>query len=272
MRTKRIDSLAVVFVVLACMTFSGLAFNPAAHIYIADRVFPNIKDKAELYYGSIAPDLAIYVLDPSRWPTAFNDTHYEFMTLTPRTAFALGWLTHNEEWGADFHAHIGPGPAGYVIQKATILNTAFETPIDIGHVAVEIAVDILLQTQHPELAGKLWNANLLGSNETLTTLGKTLVRKEERTDWATLAAAELTFRGIVAQYAAALSESSVSDLSAMVAFSVALAPQLFGTTFTAEEAQALLGAAIAITASDYQAALEAAIADLEARIPGTKRR
>jgi hypothetical protein len=269
MRNKRIDSLLVLFAVLVCMTLSGLAFNSAAHIYIADRVFPNIKDKTDLYYGSIAPDLAIYVLDPSRWPTAFNDTHYEFMTLTPRTAFSLGWLTHNEEWGADFHAHIGPGAGGYVIQKAALLAP---TPPDIAHVAVEVAIDILLQTQDPQLAEKLFNANLLRSNEALLTMGKTLVFKEKRTDWATLVATEFTFRWLVHQYAVALSESSAGDFSAMVEFGVDLAPQLFGTTISAADLQALLQAAIAVTATDYQAALEGAIAELEARIPGTKRR
>jgi hypothetical protein len=268
MRGKWI-SVWVVFVVLVCMTGAGLAFNPAAHIHIADRVFPNIKDRTDLYYGAIAPDLAIYVLDPSRWPTAFNDTHHEFITLTPRKAFALGWLTHNEEWGADFHAHIETGPGGYVIRKAAMLTPV---PLEIGHVAVEVAVDIHLQTMEPRLAEKVLDAVLSRSNEDLLILAKTLVFKEQRVDWATLAATESVFRGLVAQYADALSRSTTGDFSAMVDFGVALAPWLFGTTIEEDDLRALLEAAIYVTAPDYREALEAAIADLEAGIPGTLRR
>jgi hypothetical protein len=52
------------------------AFNSATHIYIADHVFPFAFDKIDLYYGSIAPDLSMYLPLHGYWPDAFLDTHY----------------------------------------------------------------------------------------------------------------------------------------------------------------------------------------------------
>ena len=67
-------------------------------------------------------------------------------------AFAAGWLTHNEEWGADYYAHIAY-PAnpnkGYVIEKAEAL---LEVPglhpnlnLEFAHYGIEVAIDCLLK-------------------------------------------------------------------------------------------------------------------------------
>jgi len=112
MKTLRKAGTFLIAITLILAPSFVQAFNPAAHIYIADQVFEYCGRKIELYYGSIAPDLAMYVAMPEKWLTAFDDTHHNYIDLrsyafgSTQKAFAKGWLTHNEEWGADYYAHI----------------------------------------------------------------------------------------------------------------------------------------------------------------------
>jgi len=190
-------------------------FNSATHIYIAERVFPNWFNKIDLFYGSIAPDLALYVANPEKWPTAFGDTHYNYIDLrryawsSAQRAFAVGWLTHNEIWGADFYAHgLFPDYNGYVNQKAKELKKIAKEKLEIdldtefAHFAIEVAIDLLLKwNDDSKLGEKLLEANLLRSWEDRNLLVRVLVWKERRTDWITLALRELTFRNLVGRYA-----------------------------------------------------------------------
>ncbi|MEM3004492.1 MAG: hypothetical protein QXK96_04265, partial [Candidatus Bathyarchaeia archaeon] len=135
------------------------AFNSGAHLYIAEKVFNS--QNIDLYYGSVAPDIALYA-DQKQWPLSFENTHYNFIDLRSyawgmtQKAFANGWLSHNEAWGADYYAHIENPLSnnscatsgmyqGYVAEKACIL--AKQTGIDeeLAHYAVETAVDLLLR-------------------------------------------------------------------------------------------------------------------------------
>ncbi|MGQ9571347.1 MAG: hypothetical protein ACUVUQ_11035 [Thermodesulfovibrionales bacterium] len=127
---KKLSKLVIFLAVIMLIFGPSLAhaFNPAAHLYIAEKVFQN--QNINLQYGSIAPDMVLYA-DPEKWPTAFLDSHYEYIDLRPyiwsltQKAFALGWLIHNEAWGADYYAHIEYPPGsgtGYVIEKANILS------------------------------------------------------------------------------------------------------------------------------------------------------
>ncbi|MEI9477654.1 MAG: hypothetical protein WCO26_13890 [Deltaproteobacteria bacterium] len=116
----KLEILSLVMVAILSPSL-GQAFNSATHIYIAEKVFPLVVDKINLYYGSIAPDLSMYVNQPQNCPDAFMETHYTTTLpyarwdLTQR-AFAKGWQTHNEKWGADFYAHgTYPNYDGYVI-------------------------------------------------------------------------------------------------------------------------------------------------------------
>jgi hypothetical protein len=53
----------------------------------------------------------MYLPSKGHWPDAFEDTHYSTIFLPfawwrlDQRAFAKGWQTHNEDWGADFYAH-----------------------------------------------------------------------------------------------------------------------------------------------------------------------
>jgi len=196
----------------------GQAFNSATHIYIAEQVFPFALNKIDLYYGSIAPDLSMYVNQPQNWPDAFMETHYS-ITLpyawwnSTQRAFAKGWQTHNEKWGADFYAHgTYPNYDGYVITQAIILATipGFEMYLDIppnyemAHFAIEVAIDLLLLKYYdPSLGLKLFWAAKYRSSQDLNLMAKTFVLDNEP-DLPTLSGAESTFRDLVFNYATVL--------------------------------------------------------------------
>ena len=87
-------------------------------------------------------------------------------------AFAYGLVTHNNAWGADSTAHVAGitsgRDAGWVIAKATVLG-AYLDPIlrengiilepaqllDVGHILVEQAVDLLMLQLDPAVGEKL---------------------------------------------------------------------------------------------------------------------
>lgn len=106
----KLGSLLIV-IILAMAPTSSDAFNPLAHIYIAENACPDCIPKIDFFYGSFAPDLAWSVADPDdNWKTYVIDTHYRdirrFAWGSTQEAFAIGWLTHSEAVGADYYAHI----------------------------------------------------------------------------------------------------------------------------------------------------------------------
>lgn len=247
------------------------SFNSATHIYIAEQVFRNCTDKINLYYGSIAPDLALYVANQYEWSTAFDDTHYLYKDLRPyvggfiKKAFAKGWLTHNEEWGADHYAHIeypidgGSSNIGYVIEKADSLSSGTGLDPEFAHFVIEVAIDLLLKKDDPILGEKLLWANLLRSWRDRKLLAYVLVWEAGRTDRVTLASAELTFRYLVGRYAMAFSLPSPYDKYALANLGVQLAEEMYGiTTITEDQLLSILQIAL-ILCNDYKGIIDAAV-------------
>jgi hypothetical protein len=269
MKKARLVSCLLVLGVTIIAT-SAFAFNPAAHIYIAERVFSSCADKINLRYGSIAPDLSQYAT-AGKWTTGFDDTHYDYIDLRPyawgtaQKCFALGWWSHSEAYGADKYVH---GIGRYVDIKARELAHYFNQDnnpefIEFMHFAVETAIDVLLKKDDHNLANKLVEANLLRSPMDRELLTRVLVYRYHRTDWATLASAELAFRGLVGQYATALALPNPLDKLALAALGVQLAQQLYGIDATEAEVLAVLEAAIKDCSLDYMAPIAAAIAGIE---------
>lgn len=269
---RRSNWILLVFLVsVLLLPSSSHAFNPGAHIYIADKVFPDSKNKIDLYYGSIAPDLSMYVSRVEKWPGAFTDTHHAYIDLrryawsSTQLAFAKGWLTHNEVWGADFYAHGSfPEYDGYVNQKSTALIESLREVIELdpefAHFAIEVSIDLLLKRHNdPSLGGKVLQAVLFRSWEDRNLLTRVFVLKEQRTDWVTLVETESIFRQIVAQYAAAYSLPYPSDINALVDLGVRLADEFYGIDVTREQLRLVLDAALQLCAGDYGQILNSAI-------------
>ena len=276
---KKLSKAGAFFIVITLSLLPShvvLSFNPATHIYIADNVFPSCSQKIDFHYGSIAPDIALYVTNPENWPTAFEDTHYTYKDLRPYTndsaqnAFAMGWLTHNEKWGADYYAHIAY-PAnpnkGYVIEKAEALLDIPELDpnlnLDFAHYAIEVAIDYLLKNDDPELAEKLLNANSLHSSLDLTLLESVLVTDENRTDLLTLSGAETTFNYLVALYANALSLSNPEDKEALSELGNQLAFLKYGISVATEEVLKIINAAINLCEGDYKDLINTTIEEIK---------
>lgn len=252
------------------------SFNPGTHIYIAGEVFPNCIDKIDLYYGSIAPDLVLYAdVAPSVLEDLFPATHYEYIDLRSsawspvQRAFAKGWLTHNEWWGADHFAHIDFADYGdgYVYKKAEGLRKMIEDlkipwepwGREFGHDVIEVVIDLLLKEQDSKLGVKILEAALFRSWEDRNLLMRVLVWRERVTDWVTLATAEKNFRNIVVQYAIALSLSSPEDMRPLIELGKSLAFEMYGITLTDELAAALFEKAIELCEKDYMDPIDDAI-------------
>jgi len=280
---KKVINSTVLLAAMACTFFAipAQAFNPATHIYIADNVFPYCGNKIDLYYGSFGPDLALYVANPEvNWPTAFDDTHYTYMDLrsdafgSTQKAFAKGWLTHNEAWGADNWAHIegiaGPGSLGYVIEK--VVNLLEDFPSlggEFAHYAIEVAIDLLLKNNYdPKLGAKLLVANWLRSWQDRYLLTKVLVwQQPAQTDWLTLATAEFTLRSIVHRYAMALALPSPHDQQALAELGAQLALEMFGIIVTPDDVAEILERAIELCEEDYLAVVNFTVYKIKEQLP-----
>jgi hypothetical protein len=210
-------------------------------------------------------DIALYVANKAQWPSAFLDTHYIYMDLRPytqnriQTAFAKGWLTHNEEWGADHYAHIEypleSGNDGYVINKADELCKEFPTMLnpEFAHFAIEVAIDLLLKNDDPSLGGKLLFANLFRSWQDRNLLANVLVWQKHRTNWLTLAMSELAFRNLIHQYALAFALPGQQAKDALAELGVQLASDMYGIEgVTPAQLLVILNAAINLCSVDYQ--------------------
>ncbi len=254
------------------------AFNSATHIYIADHVFPFALDKIDLYYGSIGPDLSMYLPRQSKWHDAFEDTHYNaiFLPFTwwklDQRAFAKGWQTHNEEWGADYYAHGHFPYDGYVVKQAIRLAEDYyhfliiPPDYELAHFAIEVAIDLLLvKHQDGSLGGKLLGAALLRSSEDLNLLAKTFVSNNDPS-LQTLSGGESNFRNLVIEYATALTLPDPLRMDALGE----LGAQISGGLLDSSTVQAILLTAMylcSLADSDYMVPITAAIEGISHHYP-----
>jgi hypothetical protein len=238
------------------------AFSQATHLYIADHVFPDVAQKNDLYFGSIAPDIDFSVRRPEKWPTAFNDTHYQFVDLRsfasnpPQISFADGWFTHNERdpWGADHYAHVDPG---YVVNKAKELAGL---PAEFAHLAIEVAVDVLLKdNEDPQLGEKLLSGLQRHSSQDRNLLTDVFVTDQKRTDRLTLILAELSFRQVMVQYARALSLPDPDNKEALAKWGAMLAQRLYQMKISSGVLLKVLNDAINLCNDDYKATVDTVI-------------
>ncbi len=257
--------LAMVVVSVAVAGVRIQAWNPATHIYIAQKVYPTYAASRDLVYGAIAPDLSMYVPAPFSWNSAFWDTHWTAIDLRPwawnaaQRNFAKGWFTHNEMLAADKYAHGNPPLylAGYVTLRANLLAALAHIDTDLAHMAIETAVDLRLNNDHPEANLASWALSVAGAppSSAQVVLTRALVWWPlQRTDFQTLMAAQTAFDNVVLLYSSKLATSTLADYGDLVEFGIWLAAQM-GMTVELDDAQALFAAALAMTA-DYQAAVD----------------
>ncbi|MDA8105874.1 MAG: hypothetical protein M0Z89_02980 [Nitrospiraceae bacterium] len=194
---RQITKKAFLTLGLICLLFvmipvTAFSWNQATHAYIADRLNARVGyDNLNEMWGSVAPDLYNFVFDPALCPGWIADqtqgTYSEtFMKVwnaaetNSEDALAYGFVSHNQQWGADYTAHISglrPGyeNEGYIITKAKLLLNAPLDPASpqqtfgdvfaglgmspdeallIAHVITEDAVDIRLGNEVDPLLGR----------------------------------------------------------------------------------------------------------------------
>jgi hypothetical protein len=271
----------LIIITLTLVPTSSDAFNPLAHIYIAENTCPDCSPKIDYYYGSIAPDMALYVANLLNWPTAFYDTHEDYTDIrdlawgSTQMAFARGWLTHGQNLGipgADYFAHIeylGNSSDGYVIEKAGDLVAGLGwDPDDVrnfefAHYVIEAIIDLLLKDHDHTLPGKLLFTNLFRSWKDRNLLMKVFAWRwwDRRTDWLTLALSEWSFRQLVYRYATALLLPDPKDQEALAQLGVELAKEMFDLDDITPEMllNEILPEAIEICEDDYYDVINEAV-------------
>ena len=175
MRSMSISGLmaTIILCTTARLTFG---WGAATHTYIAKELGSQqgVMNLQEMY-GAVLPDMFNLMFGYSYKEYLWNETHYEFMKVVEKEnapltqAFAYGFASHNEAWGADHTAH-----GGYVTAKTDILSPFLKTKIKeflaaygitpdpivldqlasrIAHNAVESAVDLLISRNEAPYIG-----------------------------------------------------------------------------------------------------------------------
>lgn len=173
------------------MPTAAFSWNQATHAYIAHRLGSQAgHDDLNEMWGSVAPDMYNFVSDPAWCPGwiadqtqgTYADTFLKVWNAAKTNteeALAFGFVSHNQQWGADHVAHTACQTCGenegYIIVKARLLLNAPVNPaapeqtfgdlftalgmdpdmaLLTAHVIVEEAVDIRLGNEVAPLLGR----------------------------------------------------------------------------------------------------------------------
>jgi len=155
--------MAVIFLFSAAPAYP---WGYGTHAYIADHTNKQEGDRNfNEIYGSLVPDMFNYsfnlpIYEPGGIYEQFHQNYLKIWEQKKRgmeKGLALGFASHNEEWGADRTAHIdgltfGNG-TGYVMAKADLLGQVAPLPSELGipqvaaedfyHTFIEYGLDIL---------------------------------------------------------------------------------------------------------------------------------
>lgn len=134
---KRAIAFGCWFLVVIFMSASAFAWGSATHAYFAKELgekwgYLNLQE----IYGSMLPDMFNLMYGSPYKDYLWHETHYEFGRVVDRArgrglrAFAFGFASHNDAWGADYTAHHNAQATeefpekGYIIAKREELAPA----------------------------------------------------------------------------------------------------------------------------------------------------
>ncbi len=264
----------IVLLASAAICKTGLSWGTGTHLYIAEKYNGTISRSLlpHLHYGAICPDVKIgmQAVDPG-YVSLFNLLTHEsgylrllpFVTGNPSlTAFAKGWVTHQEIGGADRYAHLVSPPGmslagmGYVNYKCTQLTSV---PV-MTDFYIEVAVDLLVRNNlDRQLANKLANAVNKRSADIPNILG---LAYGADIPTSLITQAESVYRSNVKNYAAAMALPSPLNKTAMATAMTYAISSLSGQSVSASNSLKYLNAAINICAADYRTAIESTIRNI----------
>jgi hypothetical protein len=128
---KKAFSVGAIIVFLLCFTVQAFPWGSATHAYVIDQIMRK-GGPPRLMYGAMAPDVFNYFFENTTLrDQLYGMTHFDFMKLWDASKgpsdrpSAYGFVSHNNEWGADSTAHIKSltfmPTEGFVITKAKYL-------------------------------------------------------------------------------------------------------------------------------------------------------
>lgn len=310
---KKIN-LIVCLVLSLLIPKSIFAWGYATHVYFADHLgkrsgYLNLQE----IYGAMAPDMFNATFGTAYYDYLRSQTHEQFDKVANRAkttglkAFAYGFTSHNDVWGADFTAHhdgrTTPG-IGYVLAQAQALTPTYEAAIEqvllnnnidpgeaktmaaefapsVAHGMVEFAVDILVKRNEDSGIGK----RILQAAQLRSPAVPALLVAAYASDFARefdlnvivtagiIIGAERTFQEFISYYGFILTKKEpevirlLSVYGAELAALYAKAAKNLNITVPPEAVADLLNLAITQVASSYAAEVAATLAYLENELP-----
>jgi hypothetical protein len=151
------------------------SWGSATHAYIMKQLARNQAAPLAIY-GAMAPDIFNVIVDSEDYGFLGKETHRHFMKVyfpslrEKMGSFALGFMSHNEVWGADYTAHIRywRTRTGYVAAKSIFLGKKIQPALQafleevgipnasawanfaaplLSHPLLETAIDLLVQQE-----------------------------------------------------------------------------------------------------------------------------
>lgn len=253
MKKNILSLVCLPLLVMALAASTASAWGPGTHSYIAKELgrkfgYLNLQEM----YGANAPDFPGVMLDPEYY--AIRDrlgylTHYEFKNVvknarwSSQKAFAYGFATHNQEWGADYWAHIAgytKNQAAALVALVTVENPTIWTqvednfgldPLWVAEMAVEYGIDILIKENldpaeigDPEIGLRVLGSALVRSPTVPLLLARAYAAPLASVIGASpfeaakiIIAGEKQFRQLTIRYGTALSQEDPVDALAEIA-------------------------------------------------------
>ncbi len=188
---KAFETLGLIWFLFFMIPATAFSWSQATHAYISQRLGARVGyDNMNEMWGSVAPDMFIFTFDPAVCPTWITDqTHgtysetflkvWNASSTNAEDALAFGFVSHNQQWGADHTAHVSGltfgQEDGYIIANAKVL---LKTPLKlanphrtfgkvfasigmnpyeqlmVAHLITEYAIDIMLTNDADPLLGQ----------------------------------------------------------------------------------------------------------------------
>jgi hypothetical protein len=299
---RHISLLRATLIVLGSLSGPLYGYGAATHAYIAHQVgrqqgTSNLNE----IYGALLPDAFNVMFGDPYQSELWTQTHYEFLKLVEEAgsesdkAFAYGFASHNEAWGADHIAHISAisdSSQGYVIRKQNELADILEPQIrlflllngvpnttqiidrvlpTVAHTAIETAIDLLIrQNEDPDIGQRLelaaytrgWSAPILLCKAYAAGFAEAAGTTEEVAA-PLIIAAESEFRYRIQSYGTALTQedpaSALAEQGADLAKLLVAAELGMVVDVPADLMTEILNSAVDLVRDDYAAEVAATI-------------
>ena len=171
--TRNLLVLSCCGLCLLLVPAEAFPWGGATHAYFASELTQGRLNDQEVY-GALAPDLFNLDIDFPHYAFSVSQTHRHLTKLKREArrqgldAFAFGFVSHNERWGADRKAHRnrGNGQTSYVLSKSGLLASqlrpslqtlleeagvpfafllADRVSVELSHTLVEMAIDVMIK-------------------------------------------------------------------------------------------------------------------------------